>query len=523
VIPHITRGGDTRGVVAYLLGKGWREEHVDPHLVAGSAEAVMLAGGRLLERRDVGPLAGFLDEPREVFGTRVTIAERDQDGNEVGRREAHVWHCSLALHPDEPALSDARWGQLADRFIGEMRFAGDDVGAPCRWVGVRHGRSTGGSDHVHLVVVLVAEDGSRASVHNDRLRAQSACRALECEFGLREIEARSRGAGERAVEPGELEGDLRRGLDVGERREHPERGSRRTLERVVRACGAAARDEPEFVARLRAEGLLVRPRYASQSTSEVVGYSVALRPTMKGQGPVWYGGGRLSRELTLPRLRENWLETDNAAVADAWQAGATSGVGPRRARTRRAASREVQERCASELAALRERLLEIPADDTATWAHAAREAAGVFAAWSLRTEPAPGPLAETSRVLARSAQLRRREVGGRRWRSLPAARYTSALLLAATPEARTALLIFRQLAGLSTAIADMHQAVGELDRARELRELSRRQLASVTAELQAREVRAHTAAAGGPVTVPQRRAGSPTVRDDRGEDRRPGR
>ncbi len=148
----------------------------------------------------------------------------------------------------------------------------------------------------------------------------------------------------------------------------------------------------------------------------------------------------------------------------------------------------------TELAALRERLVEISPEDTATWAHTAREAAGVFAAWSLRTEPVPGPLAETSRVLARSAQLRRGEVSGRRWRSLPAARYTSALLLGAGPDARAALLIFRQLAGLSTAIAEMHQAVGDVDRAQELQELSRQQLASVTAELQARDVRAHTQA-----------------------------
>jgi hypothetical protein len=181
-----------------------------------------------------------------------------------------------------------------------------------------------------------------------------------------------------------------------------------------------------------------------------------------------------------------------------------------------AVSRELQERCASELAALRERLSEIPAEDTATWAHSAREAAGVFAAWSLRAEPSPGPLAEISRVLARSAQLRLREVGGRRWRSLPAARYASALLLAASPEARAALLIFRQLTGLSTAIADMHHAVGELDRARELQELSRRQLAAVTVELQAREVRAHAGAASG-LGTSQQRVISPSRDDDRDE------
>ena len=37
MIPKITRGGNTRGLLLYLVGKGRREEHVDPHLVGGVA------------------------------------------------------------------------------------------------------------------------------------------------------------------------------------------------------------------------------------------------------------------------------------------------------------------------------------------------------------------------------------------------------------------------------------------------------------------------------------------------------
>src|ERR1019366_7150259 len=145
VIPKITRGGNTRGLLLYLIGKGRREEHVDPRLVAGSAEAMMIAGGRVLEggARDAAQLARFLDEPRETFGTQVRIAERDPNGKVVGSRDAHVWHTSLSLHPDEPALSDERWGEIAERFISEMGFAGDTARAQCRWVAVRHGESTG--------------------------------------------------------------------------------------------------------------------------------------------------------------------------------------------------------------------------------------------------------------------------------------------------------------------------------------------------------------------------------------------
>ena len=128
-----------------------------------------------------------MDEPREQFGTRVTVAERDAEGRVTGTRDAHVWHCSLALHPDEPDLSDERWGEICEQFVAEMGFAGERAAAQCRWVAIRHGRSTGGSDHAHLVVTLVAEDGSKARVHNDRPRAQTACRELEQRFGLRAL------------------------------------------------------------------------------------------------------------------------------------------------------------------------------------------------------------------------------------------------------------------------------------------------------------------------------------------------
>jgi hypothetical protein len=362
--------------------------------VAGSPEARLTASGRLLELRDAGELARFLDEPREVFGTSVKIAERDQNGRVVGSRQAHVWHCSLSLHPDEPDLDDARWAQITERFVEQLGFAGERARAQCRWVAVRHGRSSGGSDHVHLVVALVAEDGSKASVHYDRPRAQQTCRELERELGLRSLEARSRGAGERGIKAGELGVDRRRGRPVGEHGEHPERSSRRMLERVVRACATAASDEPNFVARLRGEGVLCRPRFADGSRGEVVGYSVAL-PALDGQRPAWYGGGRLSRELTLPRLRATWPVLGVEQHAAVW---ASRGAAWPSRRASSLPSAELQARCVQELAELRERLRQVPVDDRGTWSHLARDAAGVLAAWSLRTEPEPGPLAEASKV-----------------------------------------------------------------------------------------------------------------------------
>jgi hypothetical protein len=499
VIPNITRGGSVGGVLRYLVSQdpANKEVHVNPRLVAGDSALMALWAGEPLGADAAREIGSHLDQPRRMSGTEITVPVRDREGHLTGgRKQAHVWHCSLSLHPDEPALSDERWGEIADRFVARMGFVGEDV-ARCRWVAVLHGQSAGGCDHVHLVVALVREDGSKASVHSDRPRAQQACRELEQQFGLRSLEARERGAGERGLKAGEQEADRRRrersttGQRRGEAREQSASasagGSRRTLERIVRGCAAAARDEVDFVKQLRAEGVLLRPRYAQGDRKVIEGYSVALR--VKGdEAPVWYGGGRLSRELTLPRLRENWLQTDPDLVAEEWKPRRGPAPGPR---TPVPATPETQQQCLSELARLRKRLLQVPAGETATWAHVATEAAGIYAAWSLRTEPEPGPLAETARILARSGQIRCDETRGRRWRSIPPARYSSALLIAAKPDARAALEIFRQLTAVSRSIADMHEAVGELDRARELNQLSRQQLATVTAELAAQEVREH--------------------------------
>lgn len=152
--------------------------------------------------------------------------------------------------------------------------------------------------------------------------------------------------------------------------------------------------------------MLVRARYERGGTGTVVGYSVALR-AVEGERPVWFGGERLSRELTLPRLRENWSALEPAQLADAWQRGQT------RVRTRVLPSPELEAQCARELEAMGQLLREVPEGEHGTWAHVARAASGVFAAWSLRTEPEPGPLAHASRSLARTGQLRRRDLGSR--------------------------------------------------------------------------------------------------------------
>ena len=488
MIPNVTRGGKTHGVLLYLVGKGKREEHENPHLVAGSPEATRMATlSKLLERSDAVALARFLDEPREAFGTRVTIAERDKDGRLIGARNAHVWHCSLSLHPQEPELADERWAEICEQFIEQMGFAGETARAQCRWVAIRHGRSAGGSDHAHLVVTLVAEDGSKPSVHNDRPRAQKACRELEQRFGLRGLEARTREAGSRGLKHGELSADRRRGRQLGERGEHPERSSRRTLERIVRACATASRDESEFIRRLGDEGIRYRARYAEGGTDVVVGYSVRLPGAADGpRGSVWYGGGRLARDLTLPALRRSWGQDGDArrrAVAE-WKTPTTSRRSPAERQAELEQRALIWHRCTTELERLRQQL-RAAGTDPAAIAHAAREGAGVLAAWSLALEgEQPDALARAARHLARSAEL---PAYTRAAAKSPSRAPGLALFMLAAGKPDSAVgwaIVAREISLLATELGRVHRVRGELDRAQQIETELGAELARIEAALE---------------------------------------
>ena len=402
----------------------------------------------------------------------MTIAERDKNGRLIGARDAHVWHCSLSLHPGEPELADERWAEICEQFIERMGFAGETAKAQCRWVAIRHGRSAGGSDHAHLVVTLVAEDGSKASVHNDRPRAQRACRELEQSFGLRRLEARTRQAGSRGLKHGELAADRRRGRGVGDRGERAEWSSRQTLEQIVRACATASRDESEFIGRLRDEGIRCRPRYAEGGTDVVVGYSVRLPGADHGpQRSVWYGGGRLARDLTLPALRRSWRRDEQArqrAVAE-WKS--TTPATPRSAADRQAELEQralMWHRCTMELGRVRQQL-RAAGSDRASIAHAAREGAGVLAAWSLAFEgQQPGALARAARQLARSAELPAHT--SMPHKSLSRASGLALFMLAAgKPDTPVGwMIVAREIALLASELGRVHRARGELDRAQQI-------------------------------------------------------
>jgi hypothetical protein len=127
----------------------------------------------------------------------------------------------------------------------------------------------------------------------------------------------------------------------------------------------------------------------------------------------------------------------------------------------------------------------VPAEDTATWAQVARETSGAFAAWSLRVEPTPGPLAATARQLARSAQLHAPQVRPRP-AGLPSAAGVASVLASAGRGGRGRVgeaVGLRQLANTAQALHDAHAAAGEARTAQALADVVRGQLASVARQL----------------------------------------
>lgn len=500
MIPNVVRGDRMGGLMVYLTGPGRSNEHTEPHLVAGDPAMMAWHDDAELGRDSALAIARHLDRPRSAFDVDVA--------------GGHVWHCSLSLRAEEGQLTDEKWAGVVQSFVTKMGFDdAEGTKAPTRWVALRHGLSKKGNDHVHLVVNLVREDGTKASIHLDHVRAQKACRELEAEHQLQPLEAAASGRATRGYDPAEREADARRraragfeaarragtesrtwsGLDVRSRGALVEAQKRTDqprweLARTVRACATASADEAEFVRRMRRHGLLVRARLADGQQGVITGYSVAARPA-SGERPIWYGGGHLARDLTLPRLRQEWPDTLEGASS-----AAAEWTAARRGRRVATPGREMHEPAPElwrtmsvELDELRERLREVPVDDRETWARVARQTAGAFAAWSKRLEAAPGPLAATADTLARSAELRYERTQPKRAGTPSAAGAALLLASAARGGVGTAaqMVMLRQLANLAKAVHDMHVAAGEARQAAAIAATVRGQLGDVAARLEA--------------------------------------
>jgi hypothetical protein len=279
VIGKVLRGRNVRRLLYYLYGPGKANEHTDPHLVAGFGDPAELEPERRPDgSRDFRRLAGLLEQPLAAL-----------DGSGYAQP---VWHCAVRAAPEDRMLSDAEWAQIAARIMHRTGLApkGDDLAV--RWVAVRHA-----ADHIHLVATLARQDRTRPGIWNDYFRIRDACHEAERRFGLRSTAPADRTA---ARPPARAERERAARLGWAE-------PARVTLRREVCTAAAGAGSEQEFFARLRQAGVLIRERHSTVHPDQVTGYAVGLPGhTSKDGGVIWYGGGKLAADLTLPKLRARW-------------------------------------------------------------------------------------------------------------------------------------------------------------------------------------------------------------------------
>ncbi|MFV2101832.1 relaxase/mobilization nuclease domain-containing protein [Micromonospora sp. LOL_024] len=375
LIPAIhPRGTNVGGLLRYLFGPGKAEEHVNPHLIAAwsgpsqlpSLEPPTHASGR----HDIRALARLLEQPVRA-----------------GRNppQKFVWHTSVRNHTTDRVLSDSQWAHIAAEIVAAVGIAPHGDPDAVRWVAVRHA-----DDHIHIVATLVRQDGETVWAWNERLKAQMAARDLEQRYRLHQV--------------GPVDHTSHRRPTAAEQNKSHRQGRpeipRDRLRREVRAAAAAAVDEDDFLSRLQSAGVLVRLRHSTINPDEVTGYAVGLPDHHTSSGDtVWYSGGRLAPDLTLPQLRQRWGMVP----------GTTSRAGMRRPEARH---RRDTFRRATAAADRGARLLaEDPTggeDDIASLAYAA---ADVLASTARAFEGRRGgPLTDTSETFDRAV----REPHGRR-------------------------------------------------------------------------------------------------------------
>lgn len=278
VVPDISTGSRTYGLLAYLYGPGRRDEHTDPHIVTAWEPALAPDPGR--------DPAATLKELTDRLDLPVLALP-------AGRRpQRHVWHCPVRTAPGDRPLTDAEWGEVARRIVHATGIAEAGDEQACRWIAVRHA-----DDHIHIVATLKRQDGRSPRRHQDAVRAQAECRRIEADFGLQRLNSGDRTAAQRPTSAERSKAE-RTG-----RAEPP----RETLREAVRQALAGAATEDEFFARLTAAGLRVEKRLAP--SGDTLGYRVALPGDRNRDGqPIWFPGSKLAPDLSLPKIRQR-LET----------------------------------------------------------------------------------------------------------------------------------------------------------------------------------------------------------------------
>lgn len=388
------RGAHTYGLVAYLLGPGRTNEHVEPRVIAGWMPQPWLnLPGRSDGRpgHDVRGLVTALDEPVRAAGDRAPAR--------------YVFHTVISNRDSDPQLTDAQWADVAYDLMRELGLAGTEQGQrDIRWVAIRHDEQ-----HIHLAGTLIRADGTVAHTPQDFAAAAVVRARMEARYGLAATNTGDRTA---SIRPQRAE------QEKAARQDRPET-ERETVRRVVRSAAAASTSGEQFRAELIRSGLRFEPRYSVTTAGQITGYKVSLLPTRSGGDTVWFAGGGLDRDLTWPKLTARWAPPDVRGAGDR--------TPPQPERTARAAAPAAENRAAVSAAQLEQRVAVFrraaftAAADTAVLrgrpeavdslaAGAVDLAAATARAWQVGL-PGRAPLAGVTRA-ADTAQRAGRSIGG---------------------------------------------------------------------------------------------------------------
>jgi len=487
VITKMQRGSRTRGLVEYLFGPGRAEEHTNQRIVGAWDEAW------------VG-----ITHPDGVQRALLS-AEVDSHWKsmpEAAKPAEHVYHVSISNHGQDRNLSDTEWETVAETVAAKLGFTATEDRAGARWFAVHHGAASGDRDHIHFVATLVREDGRGIYLNKDKLALREVAKQMQARFGL-EVRTREPGAGVRGLSRPELAATLQAGEQrdqrdqqpvapsrhSGEQQQEPDRGGeggvvvgpvapvevpRRRLERAVRAAASAASTEAQWLARLGELGVEVAPRWA-RGGDRVVGYRVALAdaPTQQdGSKAVWFGGGKLAHDLTLPALRAGWTRDGDPVTA--WRRASTPTPAPDPApvvlgqghhhtaapTSTRGGPEDLGTKFTAATTTLRGAMFtarEVGGDGAAV-ARAARDTAGLLAAFAEHAPPAEQRrLVAASGHLARAGQVAHGQPRGARSPLAPGfAQVAVTVLTAASGGTASTAALLAQVARLTRTVAELH-------------------------------------------------------------------
>ena len=323
----LPRGRDVGGLLRYLFREGRAGEHglaadhTAPRLIAAwdsdlpRLEPGLSAAGR----RDVRALAAALAAP--VRAANVDPATKP------------VYHLAIAAAKDpstgqllDKMLTDGQWADIAAEYLQQMGLAKRGDEQAVRWVAVRHA-----DDHIHVVATLARHDGRRVFPRNDHYRAREASLTVEARYDL----IRTSPAGRTSSRPPsraetrkhQAAADAQRAAG----RPAPSAPDRLVLRQLVRAAAAGSRSWEDFTEQLSRQGVLLRPRMSEKTPGQITGYAVALSGRSDSGQAIWFGGGKLAPDLTLPQLQRRWHSHEPSAHTA--EAGSARGGQPRWSRT----------------------------------------------------------------------------------------------------------------------------------------------------------------------------------------------